>query len=537
MVTRASANFNMTRVQRPAAIRTDEIDAVLLDLDGVLTKTAVLHATAWKQVFDDYLSERTGSGAEPSRPFDIEADYRKYVDGKPRYEGVESFLRSRGISLPYGQPDDPPDRLTVCGLGNRKNEVYRQRLKEGAVEVYETSLDFVRRAKAQELRVAVVSSSKNCTAVLEATGLTGLFDAIVDGVEIARLGLRGKPAPDMYLEAAKRLGVEPGRAAVVEDALSGVKAAHAGGVGLVIGIDRAGRPRGLIESGADIVVSDLKDVSFDPEQALLGSPIDEVPSALSSLDEIGERLKGRRIAVFLDYDGTLVPIVERPELAVMPEEMRATVRELAKRCPVAIISGRDREALQRLVKLPSLTYVGSHGFDIVGPDGERIRHAEAAKYLPAVRAAQGDLEERLRGIKGALVEAKYFSVAVHYRLVNEKYVMSVWEAVDAVASRHPELRIMAGKKVVELLPRIDWDKGKALRWLLDALHLERPNVVPLYLGDDRTDEDAFEALQGVGLGLVVGHGMRPTIAHYRLEDPNEVAEFLRALISMIEASA
>lgn len=510
---------------------------MLLDLDGVLTKTAAVHAAAWKQVFDAYLSERAASGAEPYRPFDIEADYRNYVDGKPRYEGAESFLRSRGIALPFGAPDDPPDRPTVCGLGNRKNEVYRERLKEGAIEVYETSVGFVRRAKAQGLKAAVVSSSENCGAVLEAVGLSGLFDAVVDGMEIARLGLRGKPAPDMYLEAAKRVGVEPGRAAVVEDALSGVKAARAGGFELVIGIDRAGRPQALRVSGADIVVSDLKNVSFDPEQALVGTRIDEVPSALSRLDEIGALLKGRRVAVFLDYDGTLTPIVERPELAVMPEQMRATVAELAKRCPVAIISGRDREALQRLVKLPSLTYVGNHGFDIIGAGGERIRHAEAAKYLPVVRAAQGELEESLSAINGAIVEGKFCSVAVHYRLVEEEQVISVWEAVDAVASRHGELRIMAGKKVVELLPRMDWDKGKALTWLLDALHLEDPNVVPLYLGDDRTDEDAFSALRHMGLGIVVGHGMRPTIAHYRLAGPNEVAEFLRSLIAMMEARA
>ncbi len=525
----------MSRSQRPPAVAAGDIEAVLVDLDGVLTRTAVLHAAAWKEAFDEYLAERAASEAEPFRPFDIVADYRTYVDGKPRYEGVESFLESRGISLPFGRPDDPPDRLTVCGLGNKKNDYYLARMKDGQVEVYDTSVDFVRRARARGLKAAVVSSSKNCVAVLRAAGLDGLFDTVVDGAEVARLGLRGKPAPDMYLEAAKRLAVEPRRAAVVEDAISGVQAARAGGFGLVVGIDRLGQAEALADSGADIVVADLKDLGFELGTGPAGRPIEEVPSALSETEEIARRLDGKRIAVFLDYDGTLTPIVERPELAVMPDEMRATVSSLAGRWPVAIISGRDRGDLQSLVKLPSLTYVGDHGFDIVGPSGRRIRHAGGAKSVPAVREAERELREELAGVEGAIVERKYCTVAVHYRLVKEEDLGAVREAVEAVASRHPELREMAGKKVCELLPRMDWDKGKALEWLLHALNLEGPDVVPLYLGDDRTDEDAFQALRGLGIGIVVGRGLRPTLADYSLEDPGEVGTFLENLIAMLEA--
>ena len=242
------------------AINTTNFDAVIFDLDGVITRTAAVHARAWKQVFDEYLQQRATLTGDPFQPFDIDEDYARYVDGKPRYDGVRSFLASRSIELPDGDPGDGPRVETVCGLGNRKNELYNSMLDQGGVEVFDDAVVQLHRWRDLGLKTAIVSSSKNCAPVLEAVGLSDFFEVRVDGVETARLGLQGKPAPDMFLEAAERLGVDPERAVVFEDAVSGVQAGRAGGFGWVIGVDRVGAREALLENGADTVVTDLREV-------------------------------------------------------------------------------------------------------------------------------------------------------------------------------------------------------------------------------------------------------------------------------------
>ena len=234
-------------------------EAVLFDLDGVLTNTASAHAAAWKQMFDEYLERRSIRERTPFRPFDIDIDYRNYVDGKPRADGVESFLRSRGIELPRGDADDPPDRDSVCGLGNRKNELLLATLERDGVAVFPDGVVLLHAVRAHALQTAVVTSSKNCFEVLHATGLADAFDAVVDGSVVERLALAGKPAPDAFLNAAARLGVIPARAVVLEDAIAGVEAGAAGRFGLVIGVDRAGGAMtdALRAAGADVVTSDL----------------------------------------------------------------------------------------------------------------------------------------------------------------------------------------------------------------------------------------------------------------------------------------
>jgi len=241
----------------------DRIVACLFDLDGVLTQTATVHEAAWKQMFDAYLHERaarTGPEApdksEPFRAFE-EADYDRYVDGKPRFDGVRSFLESRGIQLPEGTHDDPPDAETIGGLGNRKNQLVVALIHSQGVKPYEGSVRYVHAVIEAGLKRAVVSSSTNCRDVLAAAGIADLFDTIVDGHVAEQRHLRGKPAPDTFLEAAKELGVAPRDAAVFEDALAGVGAGRAGGFGYVVGVDRVGQAKELLTHGADIVVSDL----------------------------------------------------------------------------------------------------------------------------------------------------------------------------------------------------------------------------------------------------------------------------------------
>jgi beta-phosphoglucomutase family hydrolase len=237
----------------------DRIRACLFDLDGVLTRTATVHAAAWKEMFDEYLRRRADETGEPFVPFDIQADYDRYVDGKKRADGVRSFLASRNITLPEGTGTDPPMVATVHGLGNRKNDLVLARMAAG-VEVYPGSIRYAQAVRDAGLRRAVVSSSANTRAVLRVTGLEVLFEEVVDGLTAEKEDLAGKPAPDMFLFAARALGVEPGDAAVFEDALAGVEAGRAGGFGYVVGVDRVGQREELRRHGADIVVSDLDDL-------------------------------------------------------------------------------------------------------------------------------------------------------------------------------------------------------------------------------------------------------------------------------------
>jgi beta-phosphoglucomutase family hydrolase len=242
----------------------DSIRGCLFDLDGVLTQTAKVHAAAWKEMFDDFLRERAQQTGGPFVPFDPVTDYDEYVDGKPRADGTRSFLASRGIELPEGQPDDPPDALTVHGLGNRKNEIVLRRIREDGVEAYPGSVRYVQAVRAAGLPRAVVSSSANCRDVLVAAGIEDLFDARIDGVVAEQEHLRGKPAPDTFLAGARALGLRPNAAAVFEDALAGVAAGRAGGFGFVVGVDRVGQAEALKQHGADIVVTDLAELLERP---------------------------------------------------------------------------------------------------------------------------------------------------------------------------------------------------------------------------------------------------------------------------------
>ena len=241
--------------------------------------------------------------------------------------------------------------------------------------------------------------------------------------------------------------------------------------------------------------------------------------------------KGKRPVVFLDYDGTLTPIVERPEDAQLDAEVRQTLKELAQHCTVAVISGRDLPDVQKLVDLTNIYYAGSHGFDIAGPEGKRLVHQSGAEFLPVLDKAEKALTSRLEDkVPGSQIERKKFSIAVHYRRVAEGKVGEVEDAMDQVLAEHTELRKATGKKIFELQPDIDWHKGKALLWLLEKMALDHANVLPLYIGDDVTDEDAFEVLEDKGLGLVVQEGRAPTRARYQLRNPAEVEQFLKSLI-------
>jgi alpha,alpha-trehalase len=508
-------------------------DALVFDLDGVVTQTAKVHASAWKQLFDEYLEKRAGGENAHFESFDIRADYGQYVDGKPRYEGVRSFLESRGIKIPFGYPDDPPEKETVCGLGNKKNRLFHEHLKRQGVEVYEPTIRLIRVARGQTIKTAVVSSSKNCAAILDRAHIRDLFDAKVDGVDSEQCKLKGKPSPDIFIEAARRLNVDPSKAVAFEDAEAGVESARRAGFGLVIGVDRVDHARALADRGAHRVVKRISQVVFDTGERL--DPT--VPSALNSLETIRQLVAGQSIAVFLDYDGTLTPIVEDPEKALMDDGMRKALIELTKYCTVAVISGRDLRDVQKKVSIDDIVYAGSHGFDIAGPEEMPIQFQRGEEFLPLLDEVEESLSGRLKSISGALVERKKFSVAVHYRKVKTDLIKKVEEAVDEVIHDQHRLKKSSGKKVFEIQPRIDWHKGKALRWLREKTAPNGQEVVPFYIGDDTTDEDAFESLPERGIGIVVMGNPRPTAAQYALKTPAEVETFIRKLKEIVKGEA
>lgn len=501
-------------------------DAVLFDLDGVVTDTAAVHEAAWQELFDVYLSRRPAVADEDHGPF-TSGDYRHFIDGKPRYDGVRDFLASRGVTLPPGSDSDDPAVETLCGLGNRKQVLFLQRLADG-VPVFESTVALIRQLHNAGVRTAVISASRNCALVLESAGLTGLFDVRIDGLVAAELGLPGKPDPAIMLEAARRLGVRPGRCVVVEDAEAGVGAARSGGFGLVIGVDRSDESGDrLRECGADAVIGDLADVgvrSIDRRMSAL-------PDALLSFEQIAGVSAARRPAFFFDFDGTLSDIVDEPGAATLVTGAGKALESLAALYPVAVLSGRGLDDIRDRVDIPGIWYAGSHGFEMVAPDGTYHANATAAEAVPALERAAAELAERLSSIPGVVVEHKRYAVAVHYRNAPEGSAAPVTAAVHE-AGRRGELRVTSGRMVVELRPNLDWDKGRTLEWIAREID-GTETLLPIFIGDDLTDEDAFDAVLHDGIGIVVRHtedGDRSTAARFALTDPSHVRQFIERVV-------
>lgn len=532
-------------------MRNHLFEAVIFDLDGVITRTALIHAQAWKETFDEYLRLRERRDKEPFKEFTYQEDYLKFVDGKPRYEGVKSFLASRGIKLPFGDPADAPEEETICGIGNKKNMLFSKILREKGVEVYPSSVEFVHSLKKAGIKVGVASSSKNCVQILEVAGLKDLFETIVDGKVSARLGLQGKPEGDIFVTAAYNLGVSPAKAVVVEDAISGVEAGRNGGFGLVIGVARERNQAELLDNGADIAVSDLSRINLEWIDAWFL----RIPSSLFTFwekrrtmsDIIKEEktdifinpyyfrsskelfFSGKKLAFFLDYDGTLTPIVDRPEYAVVSSEMRKILKQLSSKYPTAIVSGRLKKNVENLVGIKGLFYAGSHGFEISGPNTLMI-HPQAKEFVPLILEVTNKLKEELSNIEGVIIEEKKLSVAVHYRLVNQEYWDRIKDVVKKSICNLPSLRLMKGKKVFEIMPATDWNKAKAVRWIMQVLGLDWDTTSVIYLGDDTTDEDVFRFIRTRGLGILVSENPRPSAAEFRLASPDEVGKLFKKIL-------
>jgi trehalose-phosphatase len=530
--------------------------SAIFDLDGVITQTALIHEEAWKEMFDEYLRLRKKRDNEPFKEFRKPEDYLEFVDGKPRYEGVRSFLKSRDVELPFGSPEDEPGKETVCGLGNKKNERFLEVLRKEKPKVYDNAITFIKALKNKGVKIGVASSSKSCKPILETAGILDLFETRVDGVVSAELGLTGKPEGDIFTTAARNLGTEPLESMIIEDAVSGVQAGRNGSFGLVLGIARRDNEKELAKQGADIVISDFKNISIELIDDWFSRRPVSLFSAWDKLDKpyqdkvvdfeqdkkilvnsyykrsVKEALFGKeKVIFFLDYDGTLTPIVERPDMAKISDAMRDTVKKLAEKFPVSIVSGRMREDVQNLVGIEGLFYAGSHGFDIKGPDFEVIQ-PKAKEVIPLVEKIIVDLHTQLDKIEGAIIEAKKFSVAVHYRMVEEgSQVVKIKGIVDSIiAENKKDLRLLSGKKVFELLPNMEWDKGKAIRWIVKSMKVDWQNTSVVYIGDDTTDEFAFSAIRTRGTGILVSSIDKNSLAHFKLNSPNQARELFEQII-------
>ncbi len=335
------------------------------------------------------------------------------------------------------------------------------------------------------------------------------------------------------IEAATRLGVRPGRSVVVDTDVSAVRAARAGGFALIIGVDRTGNRDALRDAGADTVVADLRDVAVRTGDRRMS----QLPDALQA-----QGLGDGRPAVFYDFDGTLSDIVNDPNAATLVAGAADALRELAARCPVAVLSGRDLADVTQRVGLPGIWYAGSHGFELTAPDGKHHQNDAAAAAIPVLEQAAAELRNQLGSIPGVVVEHKRFGVAVHYRNTARDRVGEVAATVRA-AGRRDELRVTTGREVIELRPDIDWDKGKTLRWVMDHLRETSPGpLVPIYLGDDITDEDAFDAVRAgpvQGVPILVRHnedGDRATAALYALDSPAQAGEFTERLARQLSGA-
>ncbi|BBX73072.1 trehalose-phosphatase [Mycobacterium shinjukuense] len=389
----------------------------------------------------------------------------------------------------------------------------------GGVRVFDSTVPVLRRLRDAGVATAVCSPTGNTAAVLRAAGVDEFI-----GLAVGEVGTE----PAVLIDTATRLGVRPGRCVLIAHDQAAVRAASDGGFGLVIALD--GHPDELLPQGADAVIADLAEISVRSGDAALST----IPDALGVYSQLKELVTARRPAVFLDFDGTLSDIVEHPGSAVLVDGAADAVRALAAQCPVAVISGRDLADVRARVDVDGLWFAGSHGFELVAPDGSHHQNAAAAAAIDALALAANRLAAELTDFPGTVVEHKRFAVAVHYRGVDPDHVDAVIAATRRLG-RSAGLRATTGRQVIELRPNIAWDKGRTLHWMID--HMSRSagaaeTVLPIYIGDDITDEDAFDAVRFDGVGIVVRHDEnrdRPSAASFSLENPSAVRDFIQRL--------
>ena len=506
------------------------IKALVVDMSEVLIRTASINKAAWESVFGEFFKIHNLEQSFASE------DYYTWFEGEPKFERVKNFLSSRNVNIPFGSQNEQAGFDTICGLEKKKSKLFTQMLNEGHLQVYEKVVQNIRVWKEKGIRTAIVSSDENFKKALNLSGLKDLFDVRIDGHSSRKKGLKEKPEADLYIRATKKLGIPPESCILIDDSVPGMQAGSKANFGLVVGINRRNIRKQLSENGADLVIDNFgePDLFNDPEiQAWFSQPI--APFA-SQYVRIMELVYEKTPVLFLDYDGTLTPIVQHPEDACISEEMRNMLRECAGRFTVAAISGRDMDDLKSRINLPELVYAGSHGFRISGPAGLYHEHEKTIEILPKLDMMEEKLQLAFQNsIEGVQVERKRYAIAIHYRNVESEDIPLIGKKIRSVVSGSHDLKIGEGKKIFEIKPAVEWHKGKAVLWILEKLGLtDRNKYIPIYIGDDVTDEDAYEALKGWGIGIQVGPGAANTAAMFRRKNVYQVRIFLKELAGSLK---
>jgi trehalose 6-phosphate phosphatase len=375
----------------------------------------------------------------------------------------------------------------------------------------------------------MVSSDEQFTKIPDTEDFQQLFDIKVDGSTAKKMGLKEKPEADLFMEAVKQTGLAPGECALFDSTVCGLQAASKASFGLVAGIPKKNNAKELSENGADLVIDDFNefDLLNDPEiKARFKYPI---PSFASEYSKIGELLHDKIPVIFLDYDGTLTPIVKRPEDAILSDEMHDVLKACASKLHVAVVSGRDMVDLKNRVNIDEIIYAGSHGFRISGPKGLYMEHEKSASLLPHLDEIEKQLLQLFSGkYEGVQIERKRYAIAVHYRNARKEDISGVKKLVNELVEKTSEFKTGEGKMILEIKPKIDWHKGKAVHWILEKLDLtDRNKYLPVYIGDDVTDEDAYESLADWGISIQVGPGAVPSASKFRLKNIYQVRIFLK----------
>ena len=499
------------------------IKGIIFDMDGVVTKTASIHFRAWKMVIDELLVR---INPEKNFPF-TEKEYFYYLDGIPRIDGLRNFLISREISfedIPGSYPTMDEYIKAICNI---KNDVFLEILTKEPVECYQDTLEFINLLLENNYAIAIISSSKNCAHVLKSAQVEHLFPVCIDGVISEEFNLPGKPHPAIFIEAAKRLNLLPHECIVVEDALSGVKAAKDGGFH-VIALDRRNKLYSeFLSLEADYIIPNLSSSQKLLHHYLFHAPKHAPESAFNAFPIILDLIhEGYDFAIFLDYDGTLTPIAARPEQAVLSQEMQDCLTYCSQKYPTVIISGRELGNLKKHITIPTLFYSGNHGLQLEGPKNSEIFYQIGDEFKEDVQVVYEKLSLILEPIDGCLIENKIFSLSVHYRLVDEGLHDFISYKIDNIIKNHPKLARFSGKKVFEIRPNIPWNKGTASANILNQFKSKNTKLIPIYIGDDVTDEDAFKKFITNGITIKVTNEFQKTHAHYFLNSPLEVQNFL-----------
>ncbi len=498
----------------------ENIKAYIFDLDGVLTQTHNLHARAWNKLFLEFLGKRRQgphTENEDLHDYDDKNDYQRFLDGKPRLEGIKSFFRSRNI---------PYEENLIRELGEKKNIFYQKLLEMEGPHTVPESVSFIQKLREHNVPMAVVSSSRNCRLILKMAGIDDYFKVIIDPQIAESKHLQGKPRPDYFIEAAQKLNKRQNECAIVEDSLAGVKAGKDGDFKKVYAIkldkDKQAMEK-LKAEGADQVLSSLWEIKEAQEMLTL-------PDVFTVFKDIFPESEKKNYFLFLDFDGTLSPIVAEPEKARPLEGIKEIVQRCSEFFPVCIITGRDTEVIKKLLPLTDIYYAACHGFEITGPKEYHYELPEALALIPVFDKAQHLLTLRLSAMEGLIIERKKFGLAFHYRKIgSDSVIAELKKEIQEYCLNHQELRFQLGEKVIEIQPHLNWDKGKALLKLYQVLNLKMKDTPPLYLGDGNTDEDAFREMRDCGVPILASIEARPTLARYHLKGPQKVKKFLETI--------